>query len=385
MVILTEPAPQDSGDSSQELLKPSFSYAPLAIDVSRFLMRERDRVALAVLQELANCASPRGVCYPSPRYLAELTGYALESVKRALFRLQDNDFIRIYYREDDETGKLQLRYILNPCSTIYVRDEMFESAMEIWGRVSPIEMSSLTKDRDPESPTNISNQHHNQLHNQPHNQRGVDSSKKGNQHHHHQDSNGKRQKPKRQKADQISAEGASSVSAPEGAPTVVQNPSPVSATPPPVGTGKQHPPLPQGFNADQPFADPFKERHVELLQKFLPKPSPITTPNLRRYLARYSVQQIYAAFSMAENDPTTKNLIGKMDYNLLHGVNPSRDGDDALYNYLYASQTYSYYGIEGRPKPESNGREDGQEESGAYFMPPVHRDPDAKSQNNDPF
>lgn len=107
------------------------SYAPLYTGIKRQLMQERDRVGYAVLDVLAQHCDPYGFCFPHPRTIAELAGYAEASVWKKLAELQERGWIICYQTWNPRRSRYEYDFQLSP-DVLYIREDLLEEAWQRW-------------------------------------------------------------------------------------------------------------------------------------------------------------------------------------------------------------------------------------------------------------
>jgi hypothetical protein len=106
-------------------------YMALYSVAVRKLMAGRDRVAKDVLESLAMCANPIGLCYPGVGYIADEIGAADKTVLNALERLEQMGFIRVYKTVNVLRGRESIDYQISPY-VLYISDAYIDRAFELW-------------------------------------------------------------------------------------------------------------------------------------------------------------------------------------------------------------------------------------------------------------
>lgn len=106
-------------------------YIALYSAAVRALMASRDRVAKDVLESLAMCADPIGLCYPGVGYIANEIGAADTTVTHAIYRLEQIGFIRIYKTVNVLRGRESTDYQISPF-VIFISDGYIDRAMQLW-------------------------------------------------------------------------------------------------------------------------------------------------------------------------------------------------------------------------------------------------------------
>lgn len=128
-------------------------YAPITIEITDELLRGRMRQHHAVLQVLANRSDEMGLSWCSTRYIANLAGYAEQSVQAVIEDFIERGWLREQWIADQFSGRQKRYWQLSP-DVIFIRKELQERAWEIWhdcnksGRI-------VTKDSQPESTSRI--------------------------------------------------------------------------------------------------------------------------------------------------------------------------------------------------------------------------------------
>lgn len=292
------------------------TFAPLYVEVTRFLMERRDRVALQVLQELANCANEIGVCFPGVRYLARITGYAEKTCLDALARLECLDLIHTWTHYDPETRRELPRYQLSPLHTLYIREELLGEAMAIWTRpfVSYVR-HDFRNDHDPESDpesqpesrTNASNQYHNQNNTTTTNHTFPEGEVTGVYDDETQPDFDTTDihypyPPAAQRSNAGTAQSANSASR-----TGANAPNPSPVPPPPSPTGGA---APKKIVDLSRFTDPFDDPKFEsAAQSFHQVTGNTTMQWARYYVALYNPERVIAALMLLQNQPNWTETI----------------------------------------------------------------------------
>jgi hypothetical protein len=106
------------------------SFVPLYVEPLQKLLKSRDRVNLNVLLAVALHADGTGLCYPGVDRLADIAGYAPETVKKALVRLFEQGHLRGHHSET-ATGRLSFDFQVSPY-VMWIAPDRIERALTLW-------------------------------------------------------------------------------------------------------------------------------------------------------------------------------------------------------------------------------------------------------------
>jgi hypothetical protein len=106
-----------------------YSFTATYTDVEQKLLRERQRTEYLVLRVLAQHANSVGVCWPGPRRIAEIAGYAESTVIAALVMLEAWGYLRA------RRNPRGYDYQLSP-DVVWIRDELETEARALWAAES---------------------------------------------------------------------------------------------------------------------------------------------------------------------------------------------------------------------------------------------------------
>jgi hypothetical protein len=286
-------------------------YVALYSRAVRNLMACRDRVAKDVLESLAMCANPIGLCYPGIGYIADEIGAADSTVANALHRLEKMAYIRVYKTVNVLRGRSSIDYQISPY-VLFISDGYIEQALALWhtnidnseskeSQPTPKNLTTESKYREPTT----HNQHHQQT--APRNGEAWGASvayyaKRG-------------------------AQSYRTPPAPQGAkPTAAQAatfPPPSSAPPPSV---------PRLVSYDAPLPD----EAAELLAARMNVDTGyrLSVANARGLVVRYGAARCEAALAHVENQTDVKSPAALLRWYIEGGhVDPMQDGKTAAHDW----------------------------------------------------
>lgn len=106
-----------------------YSFTATYTDVEQQLLRQRQRTEYLVLRVLAQHANSVGVCWPGPRRIAEIAGYAESTVIAALITLESWGYIKA------RRNPRGYDYQLSP-EVVWIIDELMPEAQALWAAES---------------------------------------------------------------------------------------------------------------------------------------------------------------------------------------------------------------------------------------------------------
>lgn len=306
-------------------------YFTFYCDAYEKVMLDLGRVARDVLVALAQHTDPRGLCWPGVGRLAALVHVADDSVRDALYDLEQAGHIRTHWRYSGVRRTWERESFQVSPDVIPIRDEFMPEALALWKR--DFRNDNVSNEIKESQPTIVTNSiGTNEVTNAskptpvepppppptPVKQVPLEKGVAADYTNRTNGENAKMQKKQN---------GKSAIAAGTPAPPGATNPvgQRRQAQSPPV---PRHPPLPPNFNPNVPLSDAALEAFANDLPILLAQSGNrriLTLANARRYVARYPESVIRTAIELAKNDTRTKTLVGKMDWLLRSGVNSETD------------------------------------------------------------
>lgn len=110
-------------------------FAQIMRDITRDLNRRRDRVGLAIMNELVNCANEYLITDVGGYRLSMETGYEREAVERKLAEFQARGWMRVRECVDGEMMKRVTRKMLAPDVIMPVSSKYRDEVLRLWNTV----------------------------------------------------------------------------------------------------------------------------------------------------------------------------------------------------------------------------------------------------------